>query len=66
VSAICQSDFAFPLDIGDATRDRIRRLIEADVAKILAQGTGEIGAHPWFDGIEWEKVHEDSDVGAVR
>jgi serine/threonine protein kinase len=58
---ICHGDFSFPIGIDEVTQDLIRGLLEVDMSKRLgcaAQGPEEIKAHPWFYGIEWDKVYE--------
>jgi serine/threonine protein kinase len=58
---VCHGDFSFPIGIDEVTQDLIRGLLEVDTAKRLgcaAQGPDEIKAHPWFYGIEWDKVYD--------
>ena len=62
---ICSGQFTFPNDetlyIDECTYDLITGLLTVDTSKRLgctAQGANEIRAHPWFEGIEWDKVYE--------
>jgi serine/threonine protein kinase len=57
---ICQGEFSFPIGIDETTQDLIRGLLEVDVSKRLgctAAGAEEIKSHPWFGGIEWDKIY---------
>jgi serine/threonine protein kinase len=58
---ISQGEFSFPIGIDETTQDLIRGLLEVDVSKRLgcaASGAEEIKRHPWFTGIEWDKIYE--------
>jgi len=45
------------LDYSDKARDFMERLLMTDPsARLGANGAEEVKAHPWFDGIEWDKV----------
>jgi len=58
---ICRGEFSFPIGVDEVTQDLIKGLLEVDTTKRLgcaAQGAEEIKAHPWFFGIEWDKVYD--------
>jgi serine/threonine protein kinase len=58
---ICHGEFSFPPGVDEVTQDLIRGLLEVDTARRLgcaAQAAEEIKAHPWFFGIEWDKIYE--------
>jgi serine/threonine protein kinase len=58
---ICNGEFSFPLGIDGLTQNIIKGLLEVDCSKRLGcatQGAEEIKAHPWFEGIEWDKIYE--------
>ncbi|EMD40808.1 response regulator receiver [Gelatoporia subvermispora B] len=45
------------MEVSDEAKDFIRRLMELDPAKRLgANGAEEVKAHPFFNGIDWDKV----------
>jgi serine/threonine protein kinase len=58
---ICNGEFSFPLGLDETTQSLIRGLLEVDCSRRLGcatEGAEEIKAHPWFEGIEWDKVYE--------
>lgn len=58
---ICHGEYAVPIGLDDITQDLIKGFLTVEVSKRLgcaANGAEEIKQHPWFYGIEWDKVYE--------
>jgi serine/threonine protein kinase len=58
---ICHGEFSVPIGVDEVTQDLLRGLLTVDATKRLgcaASGAEEIKSHPWFDAIEWDKVHD--------
>jgi serine/threonine protein kinase len=57
---IGSGEFSFPIGVDETTQDLIRGLLQVDVSKRLgcaAAGAEEIKSHPWFAGIDWDKIY---------
>ena len=57
---ICRGDFFYPEDIDENTQNLINGLLQVDTSQRLgctASGAEEIKQHPWFEGVEWDKVY---------
>ncbi|KAI6152172.1 RIM15, signal transduction response regulator [Pisolithus tinctorius] len=45
------------IDFSDAAKDFMQRLMDTDpVTRLGADGADEVKSHPFFEGIEWDKV----------
>lgn len=57
---ICHGEISFPIGIDETTQDLIQSLLRVDPTQRLgcaSEGAEEIKNHPWFYGIEWDKVY---------
>lgn len=57
---ICRGNYAFPSFVDKLTQSIIDGLLQTDPSKRLgctAAGAEEIKEHPWFTGIDWNKVY---------
>lgn len=58
---ICHGEVSFPIEFDENTKNLISSLLDIDPTRRLGcaiTGAEEIKSHPWFAGIEWDKVFE--------
>lgn len=58
---ICHGEYSVPIGLDDVTQDLIKGFLTVEVSKRLgcaASGAEEVKQHPWFYGIEWDKVYD--------
>ncbi|OQR90836.1 cAMP-dependent protein kinase catalytic subunit [Achlya hypogyna] len=58
---ILKEPLRFPSWVSGACKDVVSKLLERDVSKRLGcnhGGTNAIRVHPWFHGIEWDKIYK--------
>jgi len=56
---IVKEHIRFPAWVSGACKDIVSKLLERDVSKRMGcnhGGTNAIRTHPWFHGVEWDKV----------
>ncbi|EIE26793.1 kinase-like protein, partial [Coccomyxa subellipsoidea C-169] len=66
---ILSGRFGFPAHFSVNARDLIRKLLQADLSKrygCLAAGTNDIKNHPWFKGLDWNKVARREETPPIR
>jgi p90 ribosomal S6 kinase len=59
IEKITKSGIRYPPHLSEECKDIISRLLEMNVPKRLgsgASGVKHIKSHPWFQGIDWEKL----------